>query len=564
MDRGEALRWWQTRWFVAFCTILAAVPLIWPDVPPLVDLPGHMGRYRVQLEYTQHPWLAEWYDFKWSLMGNLGVDLLVIPFAKFFGLELGVKLIVLSIPPMTVAGFLWIAREVHGRIPATALFALPLAYAFPFHFGFVNFALSMAFAMLAFGLWLRLGRLGKLKLRAILFLPISALIWLTHTFGWGTLGLLAFSAELIRQHDIRPRREGGWRQDFVTAWIVPWFKAGIQCLVLAPPVILMLAWRSGGNVSGQTFDWFNWMAKSRWVVQVFRDRWQLFDIASVGVLFLLLFKAVRDPNIQYSRNLTLSALFLLAVYILLPRVVFGSAYADMRLVPFMIAVAILAIRPKPGMSIVGASVVAILGFGFYTARIAATTASFAIYDASYDRELEALKHLPTGSRLLSFVGETCYNEWTMTRLQHVPGLALERNLSYTNDQWSMAGGQLMTVKYLQDRDRLARSFTHDPSELVTDVKCPREYWRPVARALVLFPRDAFDYVWLIRPPHYDKELEAGLTPVWRGGEGSTLFRVDRRVERPDPAEVMLPMPVWERQMPVPTEYEQLVNSMAPQ
>ena len=103
------------------------------------------------------------------------------------------KLIVLPIPPMTVAGMLWVAREVHDRVPPTALFALPFAYShFPFLFGFVNFALSMALAFLAFALWLRLGRLGKLKLRAILFVPISIVVFFAHTFGWGTLGLLCF------------------------------------------------------------------------------------------------------------------------------------------------------------------------------------------------------------------------------------------------------------------------------------------------------------------------------------------------------------------------------------
>jgi len=253
---------------------------------------------------------------------------------------------------------------------------------------------------------------------------------------------------------------------------------------------------------------------------VFRDRWQLFDIASVGVLFLLLFKAVRDPNIQYSRNLGLSALFLLAVFLLLPRIVFGSAYADMRLVPFMIAIAILAIRPKPGLSIRGTATVAALGLAFFVARVGGTTWSYAQYDASYDKELKALDHLPVGARLVSFVGETCYNEWRMTRLQHVPALALERRLAYTNDQWSMAGGQLLTVRY-----RPAQRFAHDPSQIVTDVQCPREWWRPIARSLVTFPRDAFDYVWVIRPPAYDRRLEQGLVPVWRDGT-SVLFKVD--------------------------------------
>src|SRR3546814_576470 len=132
-----------------------ALPIL---VPPLVDLPGHMARYRVQLDYGDHPWLRDWYAFHWQLIGNLGVDLLVEPLGRLFGIELAVKLIVMTIPALTVSGLLWIAREVHGRVPATALFALPIAYSYPFHFGFANFALSMALALNAYAFWLRLGR----------------------------------------------------------------------------------------------------------------------------------------------------------------------------------------------------------------------------------------------------------------------------------------------------------------------------------------------------------------------------------------------------------------------
>ena len=127
---------------------------------------------------------------------------------------------------------LWVAREVHGRIPPTALFAVPFAYNFPFLFGFVNFALSMALAFLAFALWLRLARLGHFRLRAFLFVPISVLLWVVHAFGWGTLGVLAFSAELVRQHD-RGRHV-----------LVAGLGAAFHCLALAPPVALVLLWRS--------------------------------------------------------------------------------------------------------------------------------------------------------------------------------------------------------------------------------------------------------------------------------------------------------------------------------
>jgi len=537
---AESLHWWQTRWFVLLCAVIAAIPLLWPEIPPLVDLPGHMGRYRVQLDRDQYQWFNDWYKFQWSLIGNLGVDLLIIPLGKVFGIELGVKLIVLAIPMLTVTGLLWIAREVHGRIPATALFALPFAYSYPFHFGFVNFALSMALGLNAFAWWLRLARLRKLRLRAILFVPISVALWVCHTYGWGLLGVLAFSAELIRQHDRRVRRDVPWYRDIWGGWIVPWILAGLNCLVLAPPVLLMLAWRGGQHVTGETGDWFNWRAKMQWVTMVFRDRWQLFDLSCLGIVYLILFKGLRDPNIQYSRNLGLSALFLLAVYLLLPRIVFGSAYADMRLVPFMLAIAVVALRPRHGIPLHHATLVAVLGISFFGMRMAATTASYWLYDRTYQRELAALDHLPVGARLLTMVGETCYNEWEMTRLQHFPGLALERRMAYANDQWSMAGGQLLTVRYFK-----ARPFAHDPSEMVTDVQCPREWWRPVARALARFPRDAFDYVWLIRPPAYDPRLNVGLIPVWRDGP-SALYKIDHGVPPPTVNREDLPRPLPER------------------
>ncbi len=507
------LHWWQTRTFVALMALAAIVPLLRPEIAPLVDLPGHMGRYRVQLEIGDHPWLENWYNFSWQLIGNLGIDILVIPLSKLFGLELSVKLIIMTIPLMIVTGYLWIAREVHGRIPPTALFALPIAYSFPIHFGFVNFALSMAIALNLYALWLRLARLGHLRLRAAIFVPLSCFLWVCHTFGWGVLGVLAFSGELIRQHDVRGQRG-------VKSWFKAIFYAGLGCLPLALPLVLMVVWRSGEHVGGQTADWFDWRAKIRWMTMTFRDRWITFDIASIAVVLLILFKGIRDPSIQYSRNLLLSALFLLLVFIVLPRIVFGSAYADMRLAPFMLGIAVIALRPKPGLSIRGSATLAALGLAFVLARTGATTVSFWLFANDYDRELKALDRVPTGARLVSFVGEQCGNPWVMSRLEHLPAIALERRLAYSNDQWSMAGAQLLTTRYVA-----ARGFAHDPSQIVTSVQCPREWWRPINMSMARFPRDAFDYVWLIRPPAYDPRFNEGLVPIWRDGT-SVLFRVD--------------------------------------
>lgn len=44
-----ARRWWETRQSLTLVVIATMIPLLLPAVPPLVDLPGHMGRYRVVL-----------------------------------------------------------------------------------------------------------------------------------------------------------------------------------------------------------------------------------------------------------------------------------------------------------------------------------------------------------------------------------------------------------------------------------------------------------------------------------------------------------------------------------
>jgi len=502
------LHWWQTRSFVLLCAVLAVVPLLYPTIPPLVDLPGHMGRYRVELAMGDNPWLRDWYNFQWSLIGNLGIDLLVIPLAKIFGLELAVKLIVMTIPPLIVSGLLWISREVHGRIPATALFALPLAYCYPFHFGFVNFALSMAIALNLFALWLRLARTGHFRLRAAIFVPLSCLLWLCHTFGWGVLGVLAFSAEMIRQHDAGHR------------WFNAWVRAGLGCVPLAIPMALMILWRSGDHVTGQTADWFDWQAKFNWLSMVLRDRWWLFDVGSGAILYLILIKSLRDPSVEYSRNLGLSALFLLAVFILLPRIVFGSAYADMRLAPFVVAIALIALRPRRGLSIRHAAVLAALGMTFFLVRVASTTASFWLYSNDYDRAFKVIDRVPQGAKMVTFVGRRCTDDWAYSRLEHIPAIALERKLIFANDQWSMAGAQTLTTRYVP-----ARRFAHDPSQIVTDRWCRGEWWWTIKASLVRLPRAAFDYVWIINPPPYDAKFNAGLVEMYRDGS-MVLYRID--------------------------------------
>jgi hypothetical protein len=491
LGKGDLL---DRRWMLALLVAAAAIPLVWPPVPPLIDLLGHMGRYRIQTAIGDAPSLAAFYSFHWKLVGNLGVDILMIPMAKLFGVELGAKLIALAIPPVAVAGMLWTAREAHGRVPPTALFALPLAYHFPFHFGFINFSLSFALGLNALALWIRLGRTGQLRLRAALFVPLSCMLWVTHRVGWGLLGLSAFGDELVRR--IRAG-EPPVRAALTT---------GAACLALALPLVPMVLLRSH-SPEVVTFDWFNWEAKLLWVSSLLRDRWELFDVLSAWTIVVVI--GVAAVRRRLDPALAVPAALCLAAFVVMPRVAVGSAYADMRLLPFACALAVLAIRSEGRW-------IALAGAAFFAVRIAATTSSFLLYDRSYRSELQALDHLPRGASVLSLVVRPCGNAWTTERLDHMPGLAIVRRDAFSNDQWIMDSAQGLRVVKQE-----VGAYGRDPSQLVYPKHCRGE-GSDLEQAARDFSRAAFDHVWVLN----GRVAAPDLRPVWSNGH-STLYQVVR-------------------------------------
>jgi len=502
---GAARPWWEGRPFVAAMVLLAFVPLLYPAVPPLVDVGGHMGRFKVAADLAGSPVLQQWFQFQWMPIGNLGVDLLAVPLSSLVGVELATKLVVMSIPPLTVAGMLWVAREVHNRLPPTVAFALPLAFGHPFMFGFVNFSLSMALALLAFGLWLRLGRLGKTRLRALLFVPISFIVYFAHTFGWGTLGLLCFSAEAVRQHDRGHR------------WWMAIIRAAGHASSMVLPALLVILWRTEAT-GGLTHRWFDWDYKWQYLLRMLRDRWETFDIASAAIVLAVPLFALVHPRLTLSRNLAFSGLVLAACYVLLPRIVFGSAYADMRLVPFAAAIFILAIRFKQETRFPLATWLAVAAVGFMLVRLAATTTSMAISGKRQAEQLQALDYVLIGSRVAVLVWDEC-EQWSMRRSDHLGALATVRREAFTNDHWPMAGSALMSVRYPQ-----AGWFQRDPSQIVRDPGCRHEGWS-VRAALYNLPPGAFDYLWLVDMRPVPRDWVRGWRPVW-AGEGSILLARD--------------------------------------
>ena len=158
-------------------------------------------------------------------------------------------------------------------------------------------------------------------------------------------------------------------------------------------------------------------------------------------------------KLTLSRNLAFSAIVLAIFFVLLPRIVFGSAYADMRLVPYLIAVALLAIRFRGGPDRRSAQVLAVLGLAVLRACTARRQ-----YDEPRDGRQRPEGQACTRSTMCRWrtrdhasSAMTCSEYWPMPRNSHLGAMVIVRREGFSNDQWVIEGVNLLDLKYTAGR-----------------------------------------------------------------------------------------------------------------
>ncbi|MBI1403324.1 MAG: hypothetical protein GC147_08930 [Porphyrobacter sp.] len=505
--------WLDTRTaFVLLCAA-AIAPLLFVGFPPLVDLYGHLGRYAVQTDLANRPMLQQFYSFDWQLIGNLGADLLVEVLHRWFGLEGATRLVVIATQALAAGAILLASRELHGRITPFAIAALPLIYGLPFNYGFLNFSLSMALGLLAFVVWLRLGRQERVTAQRLFLAVAGVAIWVCHAYGWAFLGLLCGSSVLAQVIAARASPIAAIKRILASCWPL--------LLPLAP----MIVWRSetgGLDVMGWSFA-----VKVQWLVSLFRIRWVVPDIASVVAVFCLIYWAMREKNVRFDRRMSIAALLSFLCYAALPRQVFGSMFADVRLVPYILITVLLAISPR-GIEARTLRVLGLVAAAFFLGRMAVTGASYVAQEAKVDAVLPALNDIPEGARVAVFATVPCRARWELPVLSHMGGVALARRSVFVNNLWQAPGANLLRVHY-----PIAAPFEHDPSQNVYAESCDAAAFPTLAASLAKLPRAAFTNVWITGPLPRDFAVPQDLRPLRRAGE-SILFAVEKPRAQPQP------------------------------
>lgn len=294
----------------------AAAPILATPVAPLADFVNHLARMRVLADIGDTPGLAEIFRVEWAVIPNLTMDGLVPPLARLIGVYPAGQLFLALTVALLASGPMVLHRVVMGVWSPWPLMVFPFIYNGVFLFGLVNYLFGVGLAVWGAAAWAALLR-RPLWTRAVLSALLVPCLFFCHLFAVGLYGLAIFALETARLAESR-RFNIGETVRAALAVGAPFLPA-LYLLTLGPTMGLAgeNQWESVGKFDGLVM-----------AIQAYSD---LPDMAVIALSLGGTVWLARRGALSMAPAGLILALSLLAVYLAMPRMLFGSWMADQRL-----------------------------------------------------------------------------------------------------------------------------------------------------------------------------------------------------------------------------------------
>ena len=337
------------------CAVLCLMTLLAPffvvDVPAVLDYPNHLARYFI-LAHSTDPVLSRIYAPHWSVLPNLGMDLLGEAFLRALPVHVAGRLLLALSLVAPVAGAMLYARAAFGRWTWWSLGAVVVAYNGVFFLGFMNFLLGLGAALTGAAAW------RVLKARAGWTLaPVGALIGLCvffcHLLGFAFFALLIMAQEIEDLFALRHEAPGSVRRGA---------QASARLALGLGPTVMIYLLTHHSTQHGDALAW-RWRQKLlEWATPFLTyDHW-LTVVTAVVVLTLAIMVRGRAER---ASGLAVSLATLVLLFVLAPFSAAGGALVDARF-PVMAAFLLFAglaprVSHREGAAIAALLVVLLVG-----------------------------------------------------------------------------------------------------------------------------------------------------------------------------------------------------------
>ena len=383
-------------WACLVATALSMLPFLLVRHYPLLDWPNHLGRWEVHRRLPSSPALQAMYEWRWAVIPNLAMDVLVWPVQALLETEAAGNLVLAMGMLTLLVGTVLLDRALHGERWGLSVFGGLLLFNGALRMGFVNYMVGVGFAVLAFSLWVR-ARPGWTVARAVGFVVVGAVLLLSHLFAFGLYAVCVAGYEATLAWE-RVRVGGRWRWPGLMAALGP----GVgMALVLAAPLLLLAMSPTAEQAGGTRWSTLQWKLEAL-LAPVFFSQ-PAVELALYGVMGLLVAAGLVTGRLVLHRRMVLAAVVFGALVLAMPRTLFGSNYADFRLLcgasSFMLAG--LSYRPRSGPALGWVGV----GLGLLLlVRVGSIGAEWVAVQPMLDEYARALEPVPPGAKVLVLLG----------------------------------------------------------------------------------------------------------------------------------------------------------------
>lgn len=486
--------------------VVVLLPILAGPVPPLADFVNHLARMHVLAWRGSDPLLAELYRVNWAVIPNLIMDAMVPPLVRLIGIYPAGQLFAALTLGLLATGPMMVHRALFGRFSPLPMVAVLFLYNGMLLFGLMNYLLGLGIALWGLAAWIAL-RDRSPWLRLPLATAIVTALFFCHLFDVGLFGLAAGSLELWRWSSQRPLRLGAMARD--TALLLLPF-VPVPLLMLASPTMGLsseVLWLPQGKMEGITA-----------IVQLYGDVTDLIFAATLigAALWLTRRRLLRLHAAGW-------VLFILcsAVFLAMPRVLFGSWLADQRMPIAILFLLIGFLRPAGGRALGPVFYALLIGATLF--RVADVQAHWAQLGQRYDEFRNASHLLPPGASVLVATadlpsGTDVFNQ----AVSHAACVAVIERDALVSTIFSVPGKQILDIT--PAKRGLVDAEDGDPpsvSQMLAAADGPvpgkPRYWdRWPGR---------YDYVIVLYTRHGDDSPDPDLLQLRAEGENFQLYQI---------------------------------------
>ena len=496
-ERGRVLEWL----WLGLVLVGVTSPAFLVDLPALADYPNNLARMYI-LDQTTRQHEHHFYEASRSLLPTLGLDLLVPLVSPLIGVAAATKLFFVLSEILIITGAAAIEVAWKGRHELSGYVAAALIYSAPFAIGLMNFELALGVALWGIASWTAL-RHRPVVQAAVHWLAVVVLS-VGHFLALGLYCATLFFYELHRFSVARDPRQA----------------VGIAAILLVPvggTAAILIS--SGGGIGFTQNEWIL-AGKLLWLfcsVNGYSFVWSAATVAIVSAL-LLLMRLRGDARLSAQGQWIGTGLLIL--FLILPARLFGSFYADGRILigALMVLPSFLLLRSNTVTRLIAPMLgLAALANAVFVGNL------WLSYQADYREMVSSFSHLKPGSKVL--VART--DGLTMAGLagdpfRHAPTLAVHVAEALVPSFFAIPGAQPVRLREAYREYELNDSGLYDPIPLqaLTSGKNVGILPTSVARWT-----DYFDYLYMLggkQPnplPHQLDEVSVS--------DRFTLYRIQR-------------------------------------